>query len=391
MLGNLLIVLAILGFVFLYVDSERHRMLASKTEAFENMTVAMENVATNYLVGEQRVCDSWANYINANALTAEEAIAFVHDSVTDPNIMAHILFTEDGALKGLSTEASVNGSREVSYGSIDIFGGSVDTQLQESEKVNVTRAYTNPTNGIQSIAFCRAITLRDAQNEQHAAVLLRIVPVSSFEQKWAFPTEDYKSAEIALIDAAGDYIIKGRSFKNSNFYEFFRSYNAFSPAVMEELKANVGGQPGAMEIDNARHQRCMVAHTRVNSTDDWIIVTMIPMEELDQAVTNWTLVGIVTAGLLLLLAFNITNMLRLNRELKDAATAAERANQAKTDFLSTMSHDIRTPMNAIIGLTAIASKNAEDTAAVRDSLRKINLAGSHLLTLINDILDISKV
>ena len=70
---------------------------------------------------------------------------------------------------------------------------------------------------------------------------------------------------------------------------------------------------------------------------------------------------------------------------------AERANQAKTDFLSTMSHDIRTPMNAIIGLTAIAEKNPEDTATVKESLRKINLASSHLLTLINDILDISKV
>ena len=70
---------------------------------------------------------------------------------------------------------------------------------------------------------------------------------------------------------------------------------------------------------------------------------------------------------------------------------AESANRAKTDFLSTMSHDIRTPMNAIIGLTTIAEKNTEDKAAVKENLRKISLASSHLLTLINDILDISKV
>ncbi|MBQ2070452.1 MAG: response regulator, partial [Bacilli bacterium] len=70
---------------------------------------------------------------------------------------------------------------------------------------------------------------------------------------------------------------------------------------------------------------------------------------------------------------------------------AETASKAKTDFLSTMSHDIRTPMNAIIGLTTISEKNIKDEKSIRENLRKIALASNHLLTLINDILDISKV
>ena len=70
---------------------------------------------------------------------------------------------------------------------------------------------------------------------------------------------------------------------------------------------------------------------------------------------------------------------------------AESASKAKTDFLSAMSHDIRTPMNAIIGLTTIAEKNLGDVESTGESLRKISLASKHLLTLINDILDISKV
>ena len=77
----------------------------------------------------------------------------------------------------------------------------------------------------------------------------------------------------------------------------------------------------------------------------------------------------------------------LRRQLEEANAS----NMAKETFLSNMSHDIRTPMNAIIGLTTIAGKNVEDTATVRESLHKINLASNHLLTLINDILDISKV
>ncbi len=75
----------------------------------------------------------------------------------------------------------------------------------------------------------------------------------------------------------------------------------------------------------------------------------------------------------------------LNKRLQISAREAESANKAKTDFPSTMSHDIRTPMNAIIGLTTIAEKNLGDTESTRESLRKISLASNHLLTLINDI------
>ena len=70
---------------------------------------------------------------------------------------------------------------------------------------------------------------------------------------------------------------------------------------------------------------------------------------------------------------------------------AEFANQAKTRFLSSMSHDIRTPMNAVIGMTDIARKYADDPEKVRECLDKVSLASSHLLTLINDILDISRI
>ena len=144
-------------------------------------------------------------------------------------------------------------------------------------------------------------------------------------------------------------------------------------------------------MKNSQGQNCLVAHTYVSSTDDWIIVTMIPMSELNKTATSWTLVVIVAAGSFMLLVFNLLILVVLNRQLKVTAAAELKANQAKTDFLSTMSHDIRTPMNAIIGLTAIAGKNIDDKVTVKDSLRKISLASSHLLTLINDILDISKV
>lgn len=77
--------------------------------------------------------------------------------------------------------------------------------------------------------------------------------------------------------------------------------------------------------------------------------------------------------------------------LKDALAQAEHANRAKTTFLSNMSHDIRTPMNAIIGFTAIAASHIDNKERVQDCLTKIMSSSNHLLSLINDILDMSRI
>lgn len=77
--------------------------------------------------------------------------------------------------------------------------------------------------------------------------------------------------------------------------------------------------------------------------------------------------------------------------MNEAKEEAVRANKAKSEFLSNMSHDIRTPMNGIVGMTAIALTNIDDNARVKDCLKKITLSSKHLLGLINDVLDMSKI
>ena len=82
---------------------------------------------------------------------------------------------------------------------------------------------------------------------------------------------------------------------------------------------------------------------------------------------------------------------KMNQALSEAVRAAETANRAKSTFLSNMSHDIRTPMNAIIGFTTLAVSNIDDQKRVRDYLGKILSSSNHLLSLINDILDMSRI
>ena len=86
-----------------------------------------------------------------------------------------------------------------------------------------------------------------------------------------------------------------------------------------------------------------------------------------------------------------TEQARQRQALEDAYKAAQVANDAKTNFLSSMSHDIRTPMNAIIGMSVIAQANLQSPEKIQDCLNKINVSSRHLLSLINEVLDMSKI
>lgn len=92
---------------------------------------------------------------------------------------------------------------------------------------------------------------------------------------------------------------------------------------------------------------------------------------------------------------DVTDMLAAEREsqtaLENALALAEQANRAKSDFLSAMSHDIRTPMNAIMGMTTLAVTHIDEKERVADCLQKISVSSKHLLSLINDVLDMSKI
>ena len=388
---NVLIMIALLTFVVLYSDYASRNTTQRQVEHFENTTITMGQVTENYLAGEQRICDVWARYINSKDMTIEDAISFIRISHVLPNASAHIVY--DDTLTGLSTRAGNDdsGDDSVSYertGILDDVSWIHDT----GEAINISRAYTNPVNGEQSLAFCNYITLRDPQTgSPRKAILLRVLPLSELERRWVFPQEEFENAELSMIDTDGDYIIKGHSFKNSSFFEFYRSYNNSDPASTQELFDKITSSAGSLTMRNSRGEECILAYTPVEAAGGWTFLNLMPMKDLIVNTQNWLLIGFVSAGLLILFLFDLAAVLYFNKKLQAAAIEAEAANKAKTDFLSTMSHDIRTPMNAIIGLTTIAEKNLDDPASVGESLRKISMASNHLLTLINDILDISKV
>ena len=395
---NVFIMAALLIFVVLYSNHTGKITTQRQIEHFENTTITMEHVTENYLEGEQRICDVWAHYINSKDMTIEDAVSFIRVSHVLPNASAHIVYKD--TLSGLSTRSKPDdsGDYSVSYKRTGLLDD-VSWIHDIGGSINISRAYTNPVNGEQSIAFCNIITIHDPETDGSLdAILLRVLPLSELEQKWIFPQEEFENAELSMIDADGDYIIKGHSFKNSNFFEFYKSYNKTDPASSKELFGKLTSSTGSFPMMNSRGEECILAYTPVDRTGGWTLLSFMPMKDLNVNTENWLLIGFVSAGLLILFVFDLAVMTYFNKKLHTAANEAEAAakeaaaaNKAKTDFLSTMSHDIRTPMNAIIGLTTIAEKNLGDPESTGENLRKISMASNHLLTLINDILDISKV
>ncbi|MCI8474353.1 MAG: response regulator [Oscillospiraceae bacterium] len=133
---------------------------------------------------------------------------------------------------------------------------------------------------------------------------------------------------------------------------------------------------------------------------EWYLLTTMPYSTMNSIVSGlsrqWGYTALLGGAVLLAaLLFVFSRYFKLTRqqmeELDRAWRDADAATKAKSEFLSNMSHDIRTPMNAIVGMTAIATANIDDRDQVQNCLKKITLSSKHLLGLINDVLDMSKI
>ena len=396
---DLVIMVLILFLIIKYANAKMRESNKSEIEAFEKMTVTAEQIITNYLEDEQHLCDIWANFINRSAeagtpMTAEEAISFIRKAKISPSIYGHLILLESEPKRGISTHSSSKDPNDytVSYYNINLFDN-LDLINRNDGIVRLTRAYTNPQNGVQSIAFLNYVTILDENNGKlKEELLMRVEPVSMLEDKLVFLKGEYENVEISLINNDGEYLVHGKSLKNSNFFEYYKSYNDVDIEDYNQMISNITSQTGIMTMINSKGEKCVISYTPLKSMDTWFLLSYIPAVELEASntVIDWLLLGMVAAGLLLLLAFNYLILMLYNKKLAEAAESANQANEAKSYFLSTMSHDIRTPMNAILGLNEMVLRESHEEEIVEYS-ESIRNAGKTLLGIINDILDFSKI
>lgn len=239
--------------------------------------------------------------------------------------------------------------------------------------------------------------------EKRSMAMLTALPLEYISTMLS--TEDENALMFSeIIRRDGTFIASGLS---SEYHDYFSSlYERYPESDEEEIEIYIEELSEAMEnrenytatlnLGGSRQQ----VFCSLLPYSEWNLVTVMPFGELNQIVADlgkkmsvamMSMFSIILITLILI----FWNYFRMNRqqmrELEEARQEALEANHAKSEFLSNMSHDIRTPMNAIVGMTAIATAHIDDIDQVKNCLRKITLSGRHLLGLINDVLDMSKI
>lgn len=283
---------------------------------------------------------------------------------------------------------------------IDIPDDSIRASLDDNGEV-ITYGYTKEGEKLFVFGMKAEYILSDGEK---SLAMLAAVPMEYLEEV-LFQSEEKREVYSHLIDSKGDFIIRtGAAYRDSYFERLDAIIEESNKKPKEEY---INELRTAMEKKQdytttmyaegeLRHFCCSV----LSDNADWYAITIIPdwtfgniMKSLDSARNTMMIVAIAVVLVIFLIIFYqyfkfSQNQMQLMNQSK---VDAQRANMAKSEFLSSMSHDIRTPMNAIVGMTEIAMRNISDDIRVEDCLKKIRLSSKQLLGLINDVLDMSKI
>lgn len=390
--GNIIIICVMVLMCLSFVFSQKIAGEQKAEESFFTTVKAVQKVLRGYILSQQQSCNDWAIYINSQSMTIDEALDYLIESNSSEGVMGQII--DYDTMKGVSTAADYRGDNTVDYSAhTEYFDFMLDDVKEggiQENKAYPTKTFTNPIDSMPTIGFCQDIKLTQADGSVKSYLLVRSVLLSLLEDRWVFPS-GYEDAEMSIITTDGGYIMRSESLRQDNFWEFLRIYNNLSYDDSAVLKNELCTGGKMTRLLNSEREKSYYVVLRASVSSDVFYVGYVPKDSIVNTKVDFYMVKVVIIGVLLMLIINGTYILYINRKLNESVAETKFANEAKTRFLSSMSHDIRTPMNAIVGMTTIAAKHMDDPVQVKECLGKITLASNHLLTLINDVLDISRV
>lgn len=397
---NIVLILGAVGCSLQYSSYLKEKQEGYEKAAFCSAVESMKQVSLNYLKVELGYANDWAKYITENDMSISEALEYIKKTNNQKDRYAHIVDMDN--FDAYSSYEKESGNFVKCYKKFNeakndetykLFIESMRQMFQaDDDIINVIGKYRPDDTHTNVISVGTRVRLKAGKGKFKDYLLLRLIPIESMRKIWVFPVE-YTSAEIAIITKSGAYVIPSKSMKSVSFMEYIRGYNFKDNYNEVDVLYNrvMTTDKGLLEYKNSKGEDAYWYYSRIESGTSLDILGYIPKSKVNTQGMDWTVVAITCVVLGLLGILDGHYISQINKRLRETAELAEYESQAKTRFLSTMSHDIRTPMNAIIGMTEIAQENIDDSGCVKDCLGKISLASGHLLTLINDILDISKV
>lgn len=330
----------------------------------------------------------------ASAENPEEQLRFYGGSQT----MTKVSMIRVGETEGISDNGEVFTEEELDFSA----GGTVDG-------VAVSQSYLNYMGTWAYTMKCPVI-----KDGEEVAMLYVEYIYDSIDS--SLPNGFYnKKAMLYIMDAETERLVlkpKGMGERDAghlNLKDFYRANDIQEEGLLEEVDACLRESRDIMFNHDIRGKKALNYMWSVNGGTIYLI-GYVPIEAIQQEGTTVNKnIFIVVAVMLIafflccvIYYFNQRQQIRIrkeqeaerelhSRQLAEALQAAQAASNSKTMFLSNMSHDIRTPMNAVLGFTMLLDRDADNPDKVREYTKKIMASGQHLLSLINDILDVSKI
>lgn len=393
LLLSILLVFCILGAIVFSVSLKISREMSES--AVQNLNESLNLIKSTI----ESVLNKEAEY---QKLMAQE-IALLEDPEAyitsyQPNqTMVKISYIREGETEGIS-----NTGDAFSEEALDFSGGMV-------EGLAVSHSYVNYMG-----TWAYSLKCPVSRDGREIGTLYAEYTYDSVD-KW-LPDRFYgNQAMLYIMDARTERFVlkpKGmgeRSAGHLNLEDFYKANDIQDPALQAEVKSCIQNGKNMMFQHNIRGKSALNYIWTVNGGTIYLI-GYVPIEAIQREgkTVNQNILFVVTVMLIafflccVLYYFNQRQQRKImrdreaerelhNKQLAEALHAAQLASSSKTMFLSNMSHDIRTPMNAVLGFTTLLAKDAENPDKVREYTKKITASGQHLLSLINDILDVSKI
>lgn len=294
-----------------------------------------------------------------------------------------------------------DGSLEMIYGE-EVTPSSTAMLLSSMEKGKQVISIGYDRKDAQVVLVCAPLKT-SVPGLEDCKGLIGVLPISYIAETLSLEENNTLVYSI-VIRGDGSFVVRNAGAVRENYFDrvesLYRETDGVTPeeytAKLKEAIAAGSDYSGLVDVNGElRHMYCSKLPNSV-----WFLITFMPYGTLNESVEtlggrSLRAAAVACAAVLLVLLVVFLLYFRLNRrqirELEAARKTAEEASRSKSEFLSNMSHDIRTPMNAIVGMTAVALTHIDDPQQVSACLKKITLSSRHLLGLINDVLDMSKI
>ena len=391
---SILLTFCILGTIVYFVA----RRISSEMSqsAISNLSESLELVRGTI----EAILDKEAEFqkLMAQEISVMENPAKFIQSYSGSQSMVKISYIAEGTTKGVSNTGEEFTAEDLDFSSGKSVGG-----------LPVSTSYLNDMGTWAYTIKCPVV-----RNGRETAVLYIEYIYESFDE--ALPSSFYnRKATLYIMDAKSRRFVlkpkglKERTLGHLDLNDFYRANLILEPEIQEEVSQCIRTQRDIMFYHTIQQKDSLIYMWAVNEGAVYL-VGYVPIEAIqregDAVNQNIFIVVFVmlVAFVICCILYFLNNRQQMryrkeqererelhNQQLAEALQAAQIASSSKTTFLSNMSHDIRTPMNAILGFTILLAKDADNPGKVREYTKKITASGQHLLSLINDVLDVSKI